>query len=115
MNSAKSSKPSSTGRFRATRAQATRRDTSPKRAPFGLSLRSIDFGGLLGSIPRSVWGFLAFALVVGFAVWAFESALDRPTVYKSYLTHKCVRVVNADGSPGDCRNLPDSYHNVWVY
>lgn len=51
-------------------------------------------------------GWVLFTVIGGF--------LDMPEVRKSWVTHKCVEVLNADGSSGSCDDLPARYHNVWV-
>lgn len=43
-----------------------------------------------------------------------RSIEDRPDVHVSYLTQKCVRVVNGDGTPGSCAKLPERYNRIWV-
>jgi hypothetical protein len=48
-------------------------------------------------------------------VTGFKAALNIPTVYRSWTSKECVKVVNADGTPGSCRHLPDKYRNTWVY
>lgn len=57
-------------------------------------------------------GFVLLSLA-GF-VWALRDYANLPTVYLSYPTRECVRVEQADGKLGDCSNLPDRYHYVWV-
>lgn len=84
------------------------------------SLKSIAFGATLGTLTRlrdlgpliAPLGFIA--LLVGGVLWAFWDATGLPTVYQSYMTRECVRVEFIDGSSGDCSNLPDRYHHVWV-
>lgn len=84
------------------------------------SLKSIAFGAMRGTLTRlcdpTRWvAPLAFAvLLLGGLAWAFADYLDRPDVHISYLTRECVRVVNADGTPGSCEALPDRYERVWV-
>lgn len=62
--------------------------------------------------------FLAYLLVLVAVAMAGYHALasyaDLPVVHQSYLTKDCVRVLLADGSEGDCADLPDKYHHVWV-
>ncbi|XAO36582.1 hypothetical protein PC1_032 [Pseudomonas phage PC1] len=84
------------------------------------SLKSIAFGAMRGTLTRlcdlgSLIAPLGFvALLVGGVLWAFWDATGLPTVYESYMTQECVRVELMDGTPGDCSNLPDRYHHVWV-
>jgi len=84
------------------------------------SLKSIAFEAMRGKLTRlgdhARWAApLAFAVLL---LWglagAFADYLDRPEVHISYLTQECVSVVNADGSRGDCSNLPKRYRRVWV-
>lgn len=84
------------------------------------SLKSIAFGAMRGTLTR-LCDHARWAAPIAFAVlllWglagAFADYLDRPEVHISYLTRECVRVVNADGSPGSCGALPDRYERVWV-
>jgi len=84
------------------------------------SLKSIAFEAMRGTLTRlcdlgSLIAPLGFvALLVGGVLWAFWDATGLPTVYESYMTQECVRVELMDGTPGDCSNLPDRYHHVWV-
>lgn len=84
------------------------------------SLKSIAFGAMRGTLTRlcdhARWAApLAFAVMLLWGLaWVFADYLDLPEVHISYLTRECVRVVNADGSPGSCGALPDRYHHVWV-
>ena len=44
---------------------------------------------------------------------ALDSFLGQPEVIFSYTTKECVKVINADGSLGDCSKLPDNYIFTW--
>lgn len=44
---------------------------------------------------------------------ALDSFLGQSEVIFSYSTKECVKVINADGSFGDCSKLPDSYIFTW--
>lgn len=84
------------------------------------SLKSIAFGAMRGTLTRlcdhARWAAplaLAVLLLWGLA-GVFADYLDLPEVHISYRTRECVRVVNADGSPGSCGALPDRYERVWV-
>ena len=44
---------------------------------------------------------------------ALDSFLGQPEVIFSYTTKKCVKVINADGSTGDCSKLPENYIFTW--
>ena len=44
---------------------------------------------------------------------ALDSFLGQSEVIFSYTTKKCVKVINADGSTGDCSNLPENYIFTW--
>lgn len=44
---------------------------------------------------------------------ALDSFLGQSEVIFSYTTKKCVKVINADGSVGDCSKLPDNYIFTW--
>lgn len=46
-------------------------------------------------------------------VFALVRAIDTPDVIFSWETKQCVKVINADGSAGDCNNLPDRYTHIW--
>lgn len=111
--------------FMATRSPAAQ---SHRKSPADLlreahcdsSLKSIAFEAMRGTLTRlcdhaRLAAPLAFAVLL---LWglagAFADYLDRPEVHLSYLTRECVRVVNADGSPGSCGALPDRYERVWV-
>lgn len=78
--------------------------------------------GLLSSILSFLGSLLSWfgpGLVTGgvigaallYAVWDYTGL---PKVYKSYMAQECVKVEYADGSRGDCSNLPKRYHRVWV-
>lgn len=95
-------------------------DTLLRQARCDSSLKSIAFAATLGTLTRlrdlgSLIAPLGFiALLLGGVLWAFWDATGLPTVYQSYMTQECVKVELIDGSPGDCSNLPDRYHRVWV-
>lgn len=44
---------------------------------------------------------------------ALDSFLGQPEVIFSYTTKECVKVINADGTLGDCSKLPDNYIFTW--
>ena len=44
---------------------------------------------------------------------ALDSFLGQPEVIFSYTTKQCVKVINADGSIGDCSKLPENYIFTW--
>ena len=44
---------------------------------------------------------------------ALDSFLGQPEVIFSYTTKKCVKVINADGSLGNCSKLPENYIFTW--
>jgi len=44
---------------------------------------------------------------------ALDSFLGQPEVIFSYSTKECVKVINADGTLGDCSKLPDNYIFTW--
>ena len=55
--------------------------------------------------------FSVMALVL-FAI-ALDSFLGQSEVIFSYSTKECVKVINADGTLGDCSKLPDNYIFTW--
>ena len=120
MNYVKPTNGSRAANYRAARTPAERSNTLLRQARCDSSLKSIAFGAMRGTLTRlgdhARWAApLAFAVLL---LWglagAFADYLDRPEVHISYLTRECVSVVNADGSRGDCSNLPKRYHHVWV-
>ena len=44
---------------------------------------------------------------------ALNSFLGQSEVIFSYTSKKCVKVINADGSLGNCSKLPENYIFVW--
>ena len=44
---------------------------------------------------------------------ALDSFLGQSEVIFSYSTKECVKVINADGSLGDCSKLPENYIFSW--
>lgn len=44
---------------------------------------------------------------------ALDSFLGQSEVIFSYSTKECVKVINADGSLGDCSKLPENYVFTW--
>lgn len=44
---------------------------------------------------------------------ALDSFLGQSEVIFSYTTKKCVKVINADGTLGNCSKLPKNYVFVW--
>ena len=51
--------------------------------------------------------------VPGVLIWAFIIYTDMPDVIFSHSTKQCVKVINADGTEGDCNNLPKRFHHIW--
>lgn len=111
--------------FMATRspaAQSHRKSPADllQRARCASSLRSIAFAGVHSRLTRlrdfgpllATAGFVA--LLVGGLFYALWDLTGLPTVYQSHQTGKCVRVEFIDKTQGDCSNLPDRYHHVWV-
>lgn len=44
---------------------------------------------------------------------ALDSFLGQPEVIFSYSTKECVKVINADGTLGNCSKLPENYIFTW--
>lgn len=44
---------------------------------------------------------------------ALNSFLGQSEVIFSYTTKKCVKVINADGTLGNCSKLPENYIFTW--
>lgn len=44
---------------------------------------------------------------------ALDSFLGQSEVIFSYSTKECVKVINANGSFGDCSKLPENYIFTW--
>lgn len=44
---------------------------------------------------------------------ALDSFLGQSEVIFSYSTKECVKVINADGTLGDCSKLPENYNFTW--
>ena len=44
---------------------------------------------------------------------ALDSFLGQSEVIFSYSTKECVKVINADGSLGNCSKLPENYIFTW--
>ena len=44
---------------------------------------------------------------------ALDSFLGQSEVIFSYTNKKCVKVINADGSLGNCSKLPENYIFTW--
>lgn len=44
---------------------------------------------------------------------ALNSFLGQSEVIFSYSTKECVKVINADGTLGDCSKLPENYVFTW--
>ena len=44
---------------------------------------------------------------------ALDSFLGQAEVIFSYTTKKCVKVINADGTLGNCAKLPENYIFTW--
>lgn len=56
---------------------------------------------------------VAFFAIVAFMVYAFLELTGTPDVIFSWETKQCVKVINADGTDGDCNHLPERYNHVW--
>ena len=61
---------------------------------------------MLIKIIFSVVAFVLFTI-------ALDSFLGQSEVIFSYSTKECVKVINADGSSGDCSKLPENYIFTW--
>jgi len=120
MNSKKPTAAYTDTQFRAAQNRKKSHEDLLLEARCDSSLKSIAFGAMRGTLTRlrdhARWAApLAFAvLTLGGLAGVFADYLDLPEVHISYLTRECVRVVNADGSPGSCGALPDRYERVWV-
>ncbi|QYW02157.1 putative membrane protein [Stenotrophomonas phage Sonora] len=119
MNSEKHVKQSSAGTPRRAPTSAGSQRDSRLRAEPDSSLKSIAFGVSRGTMENKpllgvIVLLLSAALLVAGAVDVIRSALDRPDVYRSYTTQECVKVVNADGTAGNCSQLPERYNSRWV-
>lgn len=62
---------------------------------------------LVAGIGCFIVAFVLFLVAVNY--------LNLPIVYEDVATGKCVKVVNADGSAGDCKNLPEKYIHEYSY
>lgn len=120
MNSKKPTAACSASRYPAGRGPQRSHEDFLREARCDSSLKSIAFVAMHGTLTR-LYDRARRAAPLAFAVlllWglagAFADYLDRPEVHVSHLTQECVRVVNADGSPGSCGALPDRYARVWV-
>lgn len=58
---------------------------------------------------KIIFSVLALAL---FTI-ALDSFLGQSEVIFSYSTKECVKVINADGTLGDCSKLPENYVFTW--
>ena len=58
---------------------------------------------------KIIFSVLALAL---FTI-VLDSFLGQSEVIFSYSTKECVKVINADGSVGDCSKLPENYIFTW--
>ncbi len=58
-------------------------------------------------------GLLAISALPAVLSVAFYLATSTPDVIFSYSTKQCVRVINADGTDGDCNHLPTRYNHIW--
>lgn len=56
---------------------------------------------------------IAIFAITALMVYAFMQLTGTPDVIFSYSTKKCVKVINADGTAGDCSKLPDKYNHIW--
>lgn len=96
------------------------RGASRNNAPSGLSLKSIVCAVLLGiwRIFSDLLPFLRFPLLIIAVAWVIfyvvDGALSIPEVHVSNTTGECVRVILADGTEGDCDDLPPKYRHLWV-
>lgn len=61
----------------------------------------------------NVLAYFFIGLVIAILVRACAEA-QYPTVYTSYSTGECTKVVYPNGTEGDCASLPERYHNKWV-
>lgn len=57
--------------------------------------------------------FIGIIIVVSILTYAFFKSTDTPDVIFSYSTGECVKVINADGTKGNCDNLPTTYNHIW--
>lgn len=53
------------------------------------------------------------AIVAGLIIYALLQFTGTPDVIFSWETKQCVKVINADGSVGDCAHLPEKYTHIW--
>lgn len=96
------------------------RDILSRFAQIGSSLKSIASEVMHGTIPIRddiLAGVVGAVCVVSFTVIGMLIVVfliaERPVVYKSWSTQKCVMVVTK-GEPSSCRNLPEKYDTVWI-
>ena len=54
-------------------------------------------------------------LIVGSAICGYiiGNQLNYPDVIYSYSTKQCKEVIYADGTKGDCNNIPKKYNFYW--
>jgi hypothetical protein len=58
----------------------------------------------------TIAGILAITALI---VYAFMQFTGTPDVIFSWETKKCIKVINADGTAGDCAHLPKKYTHIW--
>ena len=69
----------------------------------------IDLHGLYFVLFIVIIAFFLVASRIPSVDFTTPTALDIPTVYKSWSSRKCVKV-----KPGSCDKLPERYHRIWV-
>ena len=62
---------------------------------------------------RQIAPTVAFFAIIALMVYAFMQFTGTPDVIFSWETKQCVKVINADGSAGDCAHLPEKYTHIW--
>lgn len=65
-----------------------------------------------GDYMNTLLTVLGLAVILIGAVFIID-ALDRPEVIMSWSSRQCLRVINTDGTDGDCNHLPDKYELIW--
>jgi len=75
--------------------------TKPKNEPLNLGDR----------LMRRLIHFIFLAILCGIVGLIITTNI--PDVLMSQ-DHKCIRVINTDGSAGSCKELPDRYNTVFV-
>ena len=51
--------------------------------------------------------------LMGSCLCIINNAMNTPDVIYSYSTKQCKEVIYADGTKGDCDNLPEKYNFYW--